>query len=145
MPEAFPAALVLRVPTDLAYVRAGRKVVEGLLELQGWSEDDVDQAGLVVTELLQNAIEHGSRADGTEHAEVLLRLDARCLVLETRDPGTGRNPSDLLQHDVTRPVPIDAERGRGLYLIHRLSSRFERAALPAGGCLVRVQVECGAE
>jgi anti-sigma regulatory factor (Ser/Thr protein kinase) len=142
MPEGLPAPLHLTVPTDMAYVRPGRKMVEGLLGGQGWAEDDIEEAGLVVTELLQNAIEHGSRADGTERAELRVLVTADRIAFVVTDPGTGKDPRLLMERDVTVQVPLDAPRGRGLYLIHRLSLRLDRERTAMGGCLVRAVLEC---
>lgn len=53
--------LTVRIPTVLDAVRPVRKAVEALLASVGWTEDDAADAGLVVTEIVQNAVEHGSR------------------------------------------------------------------------------------
>ena len=142
MPEALPGELVLVVPTDLVYVRPVRKIIEGLLLSQGWGEDDAGDVGLVVTEMVQNAIEHGSRADGRERVDLRCRLNEDSVILEASDPGTGKDPQLLLARDVTSSVPLDDPRGRGLYLIHRLAAEFDRSLRRAGGCLVRVRMEC---
>jgi anti-sigma regulatory factor (Ser/Thr protein kinase) len=141
MPEGLPAPVHLRLPTDLVFVRVARKMVEGLLRAQTWPTDSVDEVALVVTELLQNAIEHGSRNDGEECADLTLRLDPDAVVLEVIDPGTGSDPSQLLDRDVTQPVPLDAPRGRGLFLVNRLSCWLERARVPEGGCRVCARME----
>jgi anti-sigma regulatory factor (Ser/Thr protein kinase) len=145
MPDGLPAALDLVLPTDLVFVRAGRKMVEGLLIGQGWPEEDVEEAGLVVSELIQNAIEHGSLADGSETARLSILLAESTVALEVADPGTGKDPQGLLDYDVEAVVPLDEPRGRGLFLINRLASRFERDRVAGGGCLVRVYLECCAE
>jgi len=141
MPEGLPAPIRLVLVTDLVFVRAARKMVESLLVAQGWEEEFVEEAALVATELVQNAIEHGSRNDGTEVVDLLLRLDDAGIALEMSDPGTGKDPRLLLERDVTAPVPLDASRGRGLFLINRLATRFERSRDPQGGCRVRARME----
>lgn len=141
MPEGLPNPLLLQLPTDLVFVRPGRKMIEGLLGAQGWKEDDVEEAALVVTELIQNAIEHGSRADGSEQTTVAVHVQDGAVVLEVVDPGTGKDPRGLLERDVTAPVPLDASRGRGLYVVNRLVARLERERDAGGGCRVRVRLE----
>lgn len=145
MPEGLPAELVISLPTDLVFVRPGRKMIQGLLGGQGWGEDDVEEAILVATELIQNAIEHGSRADGTERASIAVCVSDRAVTFEVSDPGTGKDPRGLLERDVTVPVPVDASRGRGLFLINRLSAEFVRERDPQGGCRVRVRLEAPGE
>jgi anti-sigma regulatory factor (Ser/Thr protein kinase) len=141
MPEGLPDALVLSLPTHLAFVRPFRKMLEGLLAAQGWTEEDVEDAALVATEVVQNAIEHGSRNDGTEHVAARLTVEPTGLVLEVSDPGTGKDPRVLLAKDVAVPPDLEAPRGRGLFLIHRLSARFDRMRDAGGGCRVRVRME----
>ncbi len=143
MPEGLPLPLRLLLPTHLVFVRSGRKMIEGLLLAQGWDEDATEEVALVATELIQNAIEHGSRGDGSETAELVLLLESDAVVLEVSDPGTGKDPLGLLERDVTTPVPLDASRGRGLFLVNRLSATFERSRDVGGGCRVRVRL--GAE
>jgi anti-sigma regulatory factor (Ser/Thr protein kinase) len=141
MPEALPAALRIGCPTDLAYVRPVRKMVEALLGAQGWDEERVEDAGLVFTEMLQNAIEHGSRADGSEQVEVACRVEAQAVQLEVVDPGTGKDPREVIRRDVTKPPPPDAPRGRGLFLIHRMSCDMARTLADGKGCRLAVRLE----
>ena len=101
MPDGLPAPVRLILVTDLVFVRVARKMLEGLLNAQGWEEETVEEVALVATELVQNAIEHGSRNDGTETAELWMRLDPGAVVLEMTDPGTGKDPSILLDRDET--------------------------------------------
>jgi anti-sigma regulatory factor (Ser/Thr protein kinase) len=144
MPEGLPAPVRLVLATDLVFVRAARKMIEGLLHAYGWDEETVEEVALVATELVQNAIEHGSRNDGTETAELELRLEDGAIVLEMSDPGSGKDPSLLLERDVEQPVPLDAARGRGLFLVNRLSAEFERSREASGGCRVRARMEADA-
>lgn len=142
MPEPLPAPIRISVPTDLVFVRPVRKMIEALLVSQGWGEDDVDDAALVITEIVQNAIEHGSKSDGTETVGVLCALHADAVELEVEDPGTGKDPAEAMRRDPTAPVPLDATRGRGLFLIHRLCATFERSLRDEGGMHIRVRREC---
>lgn len=135
--------LRITVPTDLAFVRPVRKMVEALLGGEGWEEDDVDDVALVVTEIVQNAIEHGSRCDGGEQIELACQLEGPAVVMEVRDPGTGKDPREAVERDVSLPVPLDAERGRGLFLIGRLCDQFDREIMESGGMLVRVRKAVG--
>ena len=143
MPDALPHPLHLRVPTDLAYVRPVRKMLEGLLYGQGWEEDDVDDAALIITEIVQNAVEHGSRGDGMELIEVTLTVRVGALDVYVCDPGTGRDPQIAVDRDVEEPVPLDQPRGRGLILIHRLATHFERIVSDDGGLCIRARKEIG--
>jgi anti-sigma regulatory factor (Ser/Thr protein kinase) len=136
-------ALHARIPTVLEMVRPVRRLLESLLAGEGWGEDDVADVGLVATEVLQNAVEHGSRADGRESVEVRCEVSGGEVLIEVADPGTGKGVENLLRHDVDRPPPEDASRGRGLYLVHRIARRMDRLRGPAGGSLLRVRMAPG--
>lgn len=139
--DPLPEPLRITVPTHLVFVRPVRKMVEALLSAQGWDEDDVDDVALVVTEIVQNAIEHGSRNDGDEQIDVWCHVQDKAVDLIINDPGTGKDPTDAIERDVNEPVPLDAERGRGLYLIGRLCTKFERHVRDGGGMQIRVRKE----
>lgn len=140
MTEGLPGALSIRIASHLAMVRPFRKMFEALLGGQGWAEEPVEDAALVATEVVQNAVEHGSRNDGSEEIQVVIGLGPGLCVLAVTDPGTGRDPDLLLQRDVTLPPDLASPRGRGLFLIHRMSARFERMR-SGPGCCVRVRLE----
>lgn len=143
MPEALPGPFHIEVPSHLAFVRPVRKMVEATLAAQGWSEDDIEDVALVTTEIVQNAIEHGSRGQGDERVQVICQAENDRLALTVEDPGTGQDPNAVVERDVTEPVPLDAARGRGLFLIGRLVGAFERTVLPGGGLRVHVVKESG--
>ena len=144
MPDSLPAPVALEVPTDLVFVRPVRKMLEGLLYALEWVEDDVDDACLILTEILQNAVEHGSKGAGLERVQVVIHVRKTSVDLRVEDPGTGKDPRAALTRDVETPVPLEEARGRGLYLIHRMAATFERSILPSGGLCVAARKECGA-
>ena len=105
----------LATPTTLSLrpTRA-RQQLENLLGRQKWP-GDIDAVVLAMHEALVNAQRH---AGGAVRLEV--RVDGPTVVLEVFDRGPGfRLPSP--------PVPPDpmAERGRGLWLMCRTSSRCD--------------------
>jgi anti-sigma regulatory factor (Ser/Thr protein kinase) len=118
-------------------------MLESLLDAQGWSEDDVDDAALIITEVVQNAVEHGSLGDGSETIRIQVHAQSEAVDMVVEDPGTGEEPRLAVERDVALPVPLDAPRGRGLYLIYRLSQRFDRSLTTAGGLRVRARKEIG--
>ena len=61
-----------------------------------------------------------------------------------RGPGpVGQDERDRWEEfgDLTVPPPIDSSRGRGLYLVHRMSREMERARSPRGGSTVKVRFQ----
>lgn len=141
MPDGLPAPIELQIPTDLVFVRPVRKMLEGLLYAQGWQEDDVDDASLIVTEIVQNAVEHGSKCDGKEWIRICLLAEPSAVQIEVEDPGSGQDPARAMERDLEKPVPMEEPRGRGLFLINRLSQDFERSIGASGGLRLRARKE----
>lgn len=140
MTDAVRPVLDASIPTRLDVVGPVRRILEALLASLGWSEDDVADAGLIATEVIQNAVEHGSRNDGRETVTVACRIDGAVVTLDVTDPGTGKGPDSLLSRDVTVAPPMDSSRGRGLYLVHRMSRELDRGRAGHGGSFVRVRM-----
>ncbi len=89
----------------------------------------------------QNAVEHGSRADGKETIFVRIHMEAAAVEMEVEDPGTGEDPQTALERDVEKPVAMDEPRGRGLFLIYRLAGVLERRIASGGGLHIRARKE----
>jgi hypothetical protein len=68
MSDPVRPAFDVKLPTRLEVVGPLRRVLEALLASLGWSEDDTADAGLIATEVIQNAVEHGSRNDGARRS-----------------------------------------------------------------------------
>ena len=98
------------LPQSLLAVREARHLVRDLLEQ--WSLFALtDDAALVVTELVANAIEHAE----SECQLTVTRVEEGVRI-EVRDSGTG-TPEP-------RPVSVTAEDGRGLLIIAALSAAW---------------------
>lgn len=84
--------------------------------LDGWRQETVDTACLLVSELVTNSLRHGH---AVLNAAVLLRVvvDRGSLRVEVLDWGLG------FDHQ-TRSTPLDHAGGWGLYLVEELSSRW---------------------
>ncbi|MGP3957347.1 ATP-binding protein [Nonomuraea sp. 3N208] len=95
---------------DLRSVRWARRLTRATLAEWGF-EDQVQVAELLVSELVGNAVDHayGQVRLGFSAADGLLRCE-----VEDEDPEL---PS-------MRTVDVDAESGRGLFLVDMLSNRW---------------------
>ena len=103
-------AATVDLPRDVQAPREARHLVRDLLEQ--WELFELtDDAGLVVTELVANAVEHAE--SGCQL--VVTRFDEGVRI-EVRDGGSG-TPEP-------QPVNVNAEGGRGLLIIAALSSAW---------------------
>lgn len=101
----------------------GRRVLDGLSD--GLEPSRLDDARLLLTELIANAIQHGHLGEADLISVVLLRRSDG-IVVEVADAGDG--------------VPIAVERpgsgnGWGLTLVDRLANEWGLEPRPDGGTL----------
>ena len=94
---------------------AARRRIHSYLEAEGWV-GDVDDVVLAAHEALVNARRHGGAARRAD-----MSLDGSSLVVRVWDAGPGFD----LAARVRQPPEPTAERGRGLWLINRVTTACE--------------------
>jgi anti-sigma regulatory factor (Ser/Thr protein kinase) len=110
-------------------VRQARELTADVLARRGCTPGCVENAVLVVSEMVTNAVRHGRG-----RARLRLHLAAGYLRVEVRDA------SPLLPRLL--PLNLTAERGRGLRIVARLASRWGSTRLKDGK-VVWVDLRCG--
>ncbi|MZD09574.1 ATP-binding protein [Streptomyces sp. SID5785] len=117
--QEVPASSSMAVPHGPAGVGAARRRMREQLRISGVSEPVIDDAVLILSELLSNACRHGRPLGddlaGDGDVRAAWRVDGRgCLTVEVTDGG-----------GPTRPVPatpsVTAHGGRGLNIITALA------------------------
>lgn len=98
----------------------GRRALDGLSD--GLAPSTLDDARLLLTELIANAIRHGD-LDGGDQISVVVRRQADGVVVEVSDPGVG--PPIVLQPG--------SRSGWGLTLLDRLADEWGLEPNPDGG------------
>lgn len=116
----------LRVSADIESIRYARDFVKQTLDAQAIVLPTVDDAVLIVSELLTNAVLHGSDGTGSEVMVRLVAIEGR-LRIEVHDE------SPLVPFQPT--ASNDAEDGRGLVLVGAMADRWG-CELTAGGKFV---------
>jgi anti-sigma regulatory factor (Ser/Thr protein kinase) len=115
------------VVRDSRLVRAVRDDMATALRRWGVDEDLVDDAKILVSEVLTNAIQH---AGGSEEINVLAAWTQPVLCVEVHDGDSTSLPQTAL------PTSATSIRGRGLPLVDALSSAWGYAPLqPEGKCV----------
>ena len=106
----------LRVPFAVTSAAEVRHALEGWLEANGCSEGTVEDARLIVSELVGNSVRHASPL-GKDSMLVRWRIDEDRLLLSVCDGGGSTTPSRV----VAGP---DAVGGRGLAIVEALSAAW---------------------
>lgn len=124
-PRLYPGTLATtsRVRADL---RRDLTSTPALPELPGPDPDLVDSIVLCASEMFANACEHTrSGEDGGRVVRTLTRTDERTLRLSVIDDGyRDADTRPRIPHQRTAQDWKEAERGRGLLLIHHLAARW---------------------
>ena len=125
------------IPNDVRYIEKVVELVRRECEVMAYGKRQLMlNVPVALTEALSNAILRGNGDDPGKHVHVRAEVDARRLVLEVADEGTGFDLDSSLV-DPTTPENIDREDGRGLFLMQQLMDRVERVEAP-GGSVVRM-------
>jgi len=117
---------VVRLPFESSTPGIARTKLAAFLTLNRTELDLIDNALIVLSEMIANAVAHGTPdTDGT--MEIGWSIDAGRLELSVRDSGTGK--------DLTpRPFDEDSLGGRGLSIISRVADNWS-VDLTHGTCV----------
>jgi anti-sigma regulatory factor (Ser/Thr protein kinase) len=108
---------VVLLPSQPASVAVARRRITAEMRSIGVEDDAIDDAALVITELVTNAIKHGSPLPG-RWLQVTWDLDADSVEIAVSDAGgSGTRPR------ANRPS-LSAMGGRGLEIVDTLSDRW---------------------
>jgi anti-sigma regulatory factor (Ser/Thr protein kinase) len=124
LPPLSATQRAFRIPllADLTAAASARAVVKDTV--RAWCVPvDADVAVLLTSELVTNAVTHGTRAAG-EFVLLVVACDTAVLRVEVHD-----GSADLPVPDVS---PADAEAGRGLLLVTSLSAEWGFCRTAAG-------------
>jgi len=102
----------------------------------GFEEEDIDDVCLVLTEVVNNSMEHASARP--HEVEVDLEIDDEKLLLRVRDEGDGKITQKDFEHSAAGPPDHLEDRGRGLFLIASFSDDVKVREIPGGGTEVEV-------
>jgi len=122
MATSVAATVTMRLPWEPASVSQARRRLQDWLSDQGGSVDSVEDARIVVSELVANSVRHAQPlADGTIIVE--WRLAEPWIELSVTDGGSDTKPRNV-------HAPPSAPAGRGMAIVEVLAHRWwsERTA-----------------
>src|ERR671919_1638832 len=124
----------LALPRDLGTPAQGRRLLESALD--SLPESVLADAQLLLTEVLSNAILHGS-AGGGARPDVSVEAD------EAIVPGAVTDPGPPFPRPAIHPPDPLAASGWGLYLLERLAEQWGVEDEPDGGSAVWFELSVG--
>lgn len=128
--------LDVRIPSEVRHIEI--VVAEVVLRCEAWHFSRRQVAlnvPVALTEALSNAILRGNHEDPSKSVRIRGEVNARRLVLEVSDEGSGFD-LDACTTDPTTPTNLQRDDGRGLFLMRSLMDRVER--YHDGGNVVRL-------
>jgi serine/threonine-protein kinase RsbW len=128
--SGFRVSLTVCLPSDSAGIRLVRQVMDNALVVLGVTAACRGEIAVALTEACDNVVAH---ARFTEQYEVTVKIAGEVCMIDVTDTGVGFVPP----HRSFALPPVEAESGRGLYLIAALTDRFELQSQPGHGTTVR--------
>ena len=96
------------------------KLVDEVCTIYKVSEDYYGNILIAVTEAVNNAINHGNKADEKKQVDVVFeKINLNTITFTIRDQGIGFDPDAI--PDPTAPENIEKPNGRGIFLMKQLS------------------------
>ena len=126
--SALSELLDLSMPADGEAIGAVVDSISETLAQLEVPEQKRFEVALAVQEALANAVVHGCGNDRSKQVRCRLKSDPQGrIVIIVTDPGPGFSPD--LQRDPKQSENLQADHGRGVYLIHQLMDEvhFERS------------------
>jgi len=128
--------LTLDLPAAHRGVRVARNVVRHFARMEGVRDGEIEQLVLVVSELLANAIDHGSNGagaaalhdherDADERMHLVLVIHEASWQLSVTDQGGGDAQRLRTAIQSAQLPDLDDERGRGLFLLRQMVDTME--------------------
>ena len=117
-PAKKKSKITISVPSESSYIRVVSDKILDSLKGCNVDEDQLFNIKLCAEEALRNAMEHGNKFRKELPVKVSYGIVGDRLKIEIEDSGKGFKQEDVV--DPTTDENILQERGRGVYLIHRL-------------------------
>ncbi len=131
----------ISIASDLKLVKLVRRFVTDQCARAGFEERQLNEIALAISELCDNAVEHGSGSKEAQiHVEVAQLADR--VRITVRDSGSPTDHSERLVdavHQMEDLPAAEAIRGRGLFLVNSLVDEIDVQHLPNGGTEIAIE------
>src|SRR3990172_10550171 len=111
----------LLIPSKSENIVLVEKLVDDVCDLFEIKEEMYGHILVALTEAVNNALQHGNKANPNTHIEVTFKVKTDMLYFTVKDQGYGFDFNNLA--DPTDPKNIEKPTGRGIFLMKHLSDK----------------------
>ena len=108
----------LLIPSKSENLVLVEKLADDVCDLFDIKEEIYGHILVALTEAVNNALQHGNKANPDKHIEVTFKVKDDTLFFTVKDQGPGFDPNTL--PDPTDPQNIEKPTGRGIFLMKHL-------------------------
>ncbi len=108
----------IKIPPDLKYLPIVDDFVERFLQENGIDKSVIADIAISVSELVTNAVTHGSRSSPDESVDITIGKSGNTVTISVTDRGSGFNPNDIA--DPLADENLLKETGRGIFIVRAL-------------------------
>ena len=113
----------IRITSQSENIALVEKLVNAICETHNIGEDHYGNILVAITEAVNNAIQHGNKANPNKNIDIGYLSDKDHLRFSVKDEGDGFNYDQL--PDPTNPENIEKPNGRGVFLMKHLADHVE--------------------
>ena len=121
MAEKFPRKLVL--DSLMENVEQAAYFAEKAAKDMHFSDEDIDDIAIALTEAVSNAMIHGNKSDATKKIVVEISQKSDRMIMTVLDEGKGFDPNDV--DNPLLPENLLKENGRGIFILKSLMDKIE--------------------
>jgi serine/threonine-protein kinase RsbW len=125
----------ITIPSSTEYLTDVDVFVEGVLRGYGADESVIADIAISVSELVNNAIDHGNKSTGEKTVKVGIGRNGKNISITIADEGEGFNPDEV--EDPLAKENLLKEAGRGIFIVRSLMDKVE-IDNSSGGTTVKI-------
>ena len=113
----------ISIPSTQEYLSDVDIFIEGILRGYGINESIIADIAISVSELVNNAIDHGNKKNEEKRVTVTIEKNSEDVSLTVTDEGAGFNPDEL--DDPLAEENLLKEVGRGIFIVRSLMDKVD--------------------
>lgn len=113
----------IKIPSSQEYLTDVDVFIEGILRGYGADESFIADVAISVSELVNNAINHGNKSSEAKTVSVTIKRNGKSVSITILDEGEGFDPAKI--EDPLADENLLKEAGRGIFIVRSLMDGVE--------------------